>query len=101
MVLKHVLDCCPQVWCEGLADLIWNMRQQVRTLECLRSKIENKQQQQTSEMDPTAQHIQSLVSGITELLSNLVTGTFVIEKQPPQVINLAKQAFFSGGSGKL
>jgi len=75
-----------QVWCEGLADLIWNMRQQVRTLECLRNKIENKQQQQTSEMDPTAQHIQSLVSGITELLSNLVTGTFVIEKQPPQVM---------------
>lgn len=76
-----------QVWCEGLAGLIWNMRHQVRTLEGLRSKIAGgDQQQQSSQMPNSAQQIQVLLSSITELLSNLVTGTFVIEKQPPQVM---------------
>merc|ERR1712170_89123 len=32
------------------------------------------------------QLLQKLVADITDLLSNLVTGTFIIEKQPPQVM---------------
>ena len=67
-----------QEWCEGLADIIWTMRQQVRQLEGLREKL--------GEAQNTANILQELLGNITELLSNLVTGTFIIEKQPPQVM---------------
>lgn len=67
-----------QEWCEGLADIIWTMRQQVRQLEGLREKL--------GEAQATANLLQDLLASITELLSNLVTGTFIIEKQPPQVM---------------
>lgn len=69
-----------QEWCEGLADVIWTMRQQVRQFEGLRAKMTHDPQH-----DNTV-NIQALLAKITELLSNLVTGTFVIEKQPPQVM---------------
>jgi len=67
-----------QEWCENLAQIIWSMRQQIKQLENLRSQL----------TDPTntPNHIPDLLSGITDLLSNLVTGTFIIEKQPPQVM---------------
>merc|ERR1719219_3219541 len=67
-----------QEWCESLAAIIWSMRQQIKQLENLRSQL----------TDPTntPNHIPDLLSGITDLLSNLVTGTFIIEKQPPQVM---------------
>merc|ERR1719219_2222190 len=67
-----------QEWCESLAAIIWSMRQQIKQLENLRSQL----------TDPTntPNHIPDLLSGITNLLSNLVTGTFIIEKQPPQVM---------------
>ena len=32
--------------------------------------------------------VKNLQTGITDLLSNLVTGTFIIEKQPPQVFRM-------------
>jgi len=66
-----------QEWCEGLADIIWTMRQQVKQLQGLREKVG----------DPSGSpNEQDLLTKITELLTNLVTGTFVIEKQPPQVM---------------
>ena len=68
-----------QEWCEGLADIIWTMRQQVRQLEGLREKLGDPQ-------NTNANILPGLLSEITELLSNLVTGTFIIEKQPPQVM---------------
>ena len=68
-----------QEWCEGLADIIWSMRQQVRQLEGLRAKL-------TPDPQHNQVNIQDLLARITELLSNLVTGTFIIEKQPPQVM---------------
>ena len=65
-----------QEWCEGLADIIWTMRQQVKQLQGLREKVG----------DPSGQANEpDLLTNITELLTNLVTGTFIIEKQPPQV----------------
>lgn len=67
-----------QEWCEGLAEIIWTMKQQVKQLSGLREKVGDLQNS-TSEPD--------LLMNITELLSNLVTGTFIIEKQPPQVRN--------------
>jgi len=67
-----------QEWCEGLANIIWTMRQQIKQLEILKSQI----------ADPGSggNVLPELLSGITDLLSNLVTGTFIIEKQPPQVM---------------
>jgi len=67
-----------QEWCEGLANIIWTMRQQIKQLEILKAQI----------ADPAgeANMLPELLSGITDLLSNLVTGTFIIEKQPPQVM---------------
>merc|ERR1712013_802363 len=65
-------------WCEGLANIIWTMRQQIKQLELLNAQI----------ADPAseANMLPELLSGITDLLSNLVTGTFIIEKQSPQVM---------------
>ena len=68
-----------QEWCEGLAEVIWPLRQQVKQLDELRAKL-------ISEQQNTSVNLQELVGGITELLSSLVTRTFVIEKQPPQVM---------------
>ena len=67
-----------QEFCEALAGIIWITRDQVKRLETLRSTLGDN----TSSSVTTAQ----LNSEITELLSNLVTGTFIIEKQPPQVM---------------
>jgi len=68
-----------QEWCEGLADIIWQLRQQVRQLENLRTKLITDPQNNDI-------NLQELLASVTQLLSNLVTGTFVIEKQPPQVM---------------
>merc|ERR1712062_628533 len=68
-----------QEWCEGLADIILQLRQQVRQLENLRTKLITDPQNNDI-------NLQELLASVTVLLSNLVTGTFVIEKQPPQVM---------------
>jgi hypothetical protein len=68
--------CC-QEWCEGLAAVIWALRQQVKQLSDLRVQL--------SDPGNTPNLLPELLVGITDLLSNLVTGTFIIEKQPPQV----------------
>lgn len=64
--------------CEGLADIIWTMRQQVNELLKLVERLPDPNNVSTQ--------LPELLSGITEQLSNLATGTFIIEKQPPQVM---------------
>ena len=66
--------------CEGLADIIWTMRQQVKQLQDINSRMREDDPHMASAV------ISELLSEFTELLSNLVSGTFVIEKQPPQVM---------------
>jgi signal transducer and activator of transcription 5B len=66
-----------QEWCEGLADIIWSLKQQVKQLQTLRDKIQDPQ-------NPDAKP--NLLMEITTLLYNLVKSTFIIEKQPPQVM---------------
>jgi signal transducer and activator of transcription 5B len=56
-----------QEWCEGLADIIWQLRQQVRQLENLRTKLIPDPQNKDF-------NLQELLASVTELLSNLVTG---------------------------
>ncbi|XP_035216384.1 signal transducer and activator of transcription 5B-like isoform X1 [Stegodyphus dumicola] len=69
-----------QEWCEALADIIWQNRQQIRQVESLCAYISLSMPPNTLEKLPV------LNSQITGLLSSLVTSTFIIEKQPPQVM---------------
>jgi signal transducer and activator of transcription 5B len=69
-----------QEWCEGLADIIWQNRQEVVRVEefCNHLQLPN-----TPEIKERALMLRSQYSA---LLSALVYGSFVIEKQPPQVM---------------
>ncbi|CAG0897387.1 unnamed protein product [Darwinula stevensoni] len=66
-----------QTWCEGLAESIWGMRQQIKEFQRLRGKIQ---------LNDQVNMIEKLDYEVTKLLSTLVTSTFIIEKQPPQVM---------------
>ncbi|CAK8679379.1 signal transducer and activator of transcription 5B-like isoform X2 [Clavelina lepadiformis] len=67
-----------QRWCEQLAEIIWQNRQQIKRVEMQRQQlpINNSGHDKLPELNST----------ITALLSTLVTNTFIIEKQPPQVL---------------
>uniref|UniRef100_A0A3B4CBU2 Signal transducer and activator of transcription n=1 Tax=Pygocentrus nattereri TaxID=42514 RepID=A0A3B4CBU2_PYGNA len=67
-----------QSWCEKLAETIWQNRQQIRRAEHLR--------QQLPIPGPIEELLNDLNSTITDIISTLVTSTFIIEKQPPQVL---------------
>ncbi|XP_061381963.1 signal transducer and activator of transcription 5B isoform X2 [Danaus plexippus] len=70
-----------QEWCELLAELIWSTRQQVCNVGRINSKtIVELRQPHLAEM------LDDMSKQVTSLLSTLVTSTFVIEKQPPQVM---------------
>uniref|UniRef100_A0A8C5GU02 Signal transducer and activator of transcription n=1 Tax=Gouania willdenowi TaxID=441366 RepID=A0A8C5GU02_GOUWI len=64
--------------CEKLADLIWQNRQQIRRCEHLT--------QQLPLPGPMEELLNKLNADITDIISALVTSTFIIEKQPPQVL---------------
>ena len=76
-----------QQWCENLAELIWFNRQQIKRLELLHAQLPIDLPADQQDLLP------SLNTTITGLLSSLVTSTFIIEKQPPQV--LKKDARFT------
>jgi len=67
-----------QEWCEGLAQILWEMRTQTKQL--LHDK------EQLADNNEQTRQLPDLLKEVTNLLSNLVTGTFIIEKQPPQVM---------------
>ncbi|XP_076154261.1 signal transducer and activator of transcription 5B-like [Alosa pseudoharengus] len=67
-----------QSWCEKLADTIWQNRQQIRRVEHLT--------QQLPIPGATEDLLKELNATITDIISALVTSTFIIEKQPPQVL---------------
>lgn len=54
--------------CEGLADVIWTIRQQAKHLDAQQQKLSNAPQNKDS-------RLQELLVGITELLSNIVSGS--------------------------
>ncbi|KAK6639420.1 hypothetical protein RUM43_007693 [Polyplax serrata] len=68
-----------QEWCENLAEIIWLNRQQIKEAERLKQKLS---------LDPPGlvDVLPNLNNLVTQLLSTLVTSTFIIEKQPPQVM---------------
>uniref|UniRef100_A0A8C5C856 Signal transducer and activator of transcription n=1 Tax=Gadus morhua TaxID=8049 RepID=A0A8C5C856_GADMO len=67
-----------QSWCEKLAETTWLNRQQIRRAEHLR--------QQLPIPGPIEELLNDLNSTVTDIISALVTSTFIIEKQPPQVL---------------
>ncbi|XP_071941820.1 signal transducer and activator of transcription 5B-like isoform X2 [Antedon mediterranea] len=67
-----------QKWCEMLAEITWHNRQQIKKVELLRQQLPMKV--------PGNDLLPELNTTITALLSTLVTSTFIIEKQPPQVL---------------
>ncbi|XP_028967482.1 signal transducer and activator of transcription 5A [Galendromus occidentalis] len=69
-----------QEWCEMLADIAWQHLQLVRRLEMLLTKMP------TTGGASLKEKFSSLESQIKSILSALVSGSFVIEKQPPQVM---------------
>ncbi|XP_022689479.1 signal transducer and activator of transcription 5B-like isoform X2 [Varroa jacobsoni] len=69
-----------QEWCEELAELIWRHLQLVRRLDFLINKMP------TTSGATLKENFSQLENRIKVLLSVLVCGTFVIEKQPPQVM---------------
>ncbi|XP_020283532.1 signal transducer and activator of transcription 5B isoform X3 [Pseudomyrmex gracilis] len=74
----HLLDTI-QEWCEWLAELIWSTRSQIKEAERLRIRFSVDRPVMRETFMPLNNHI-------TSLLSSLVTSTFIIEKQPPQVM---------------
>ncbi|XP_062859968.1 signal transducer and activator of transcription 5B [Trichomycterus rosablanca] len=67
-----------QSWCEKLADIVWQNRQQLRRVDHLT--------QQLPIPGATEELLKELNATITDIISALVTSTFIIEKQPPQVL---------------
>ncbi|XP_055526067.1 signal transducer and transcription activator isoform X2 [Wyeomyia smithii] len=68
-----------QAWCESLAEIIWNTKDQIRLAMKNKSKL-NIEETNLPDYLP-----QQLVD-VTNLLKTLITTTFIIEKQPPQVM---------------
>lgn len=68
-----------QKWFEEMADIIWETRNQIRKTSLVKIKLLQNQPQQR---DFLPEYLQE----ITELLTLLVTNSFVIEKQPLQVL---------------
>ncbi|XP_034271561.1 signal transducer and activator of transcription 5B isoform X1 [Pantherophis guttatus] len=67
-----------QAWCEKLAEFICQNRQQVRRAEHL--------YQQLPIPGPIEELLSDVNGTVTDIISALVTSTFIIEKQPPQVL---------------
>ncbi|XP_023331191.1 signal transducer and activator of transcription 5B [Eurytemora carolleeae] len=76
---------CPGIiysmsWCEDLAEIIWLNRQQIRQLEMIQEGLNIPSQESSMNILP------ELSDGLNLLLDSLVKSSFVIEKQPPQVL---------------
>lgn len=68
-----------QDWCEELSSVIWDTRHQIKEVERLRQRV-------PIDSPGGVDILPHLNQEITQLLSSLVTSTFVIERQPPQVM---------------
>lgn len=68
-----------QGWCEHLAEILWNTREQIKMVSKYRKQL-NVDEQNLPDFLPE-QFAKS-----TSLLEHLITRSFIIEKQPPQVM---------------
>jgi len=87
--LSNSLDTL-QNWCEDLAELIWHNRHQLKEAERLKQNIPVLNQMSSASASSggavMTDRLASLQEKVTQLLSSLVTSTFIVEKQPPQVM---------------
>ncbi|XP_065195187.1 signal transducer and activator of transcription 5B-like [Sycon ciliatum] len=67
-----------QIWCQELADIIWRCRRQVQQMEHLKSHL--------SVTEGPDMELNELNLNVNNLLCMLVTRTFILDKQPPQVL---------------
>ncbi|XP_026810349.1 signal transducer and activator of transcription 5B-like isoform X3 [Rhopalosiphum maidis] len=70
-----------QTWCEKLCDLIWITRSQIKEADRFRVNLSR-----YFELPQSCEIITTLLNMTTQYLSSLVTSTFVITTQPPQVL---------------
>ncbi|CAH1715679.1 signal transducer and activator of transcription 5B-like [Aphis gossypii] len=70
-----------QTWCEKLCDLIWITRSQIKEADRFRVNLSR-----YFELPKSCEIINTLLNMTTQYLSSLVTSTFVIITQPPQVL---------------
>lgn len=70
-----------QLWCEKLAENLWSTKMQIQILSKMRQTI-------NLPMEPSGAPdlLEPAKKEMTNLLVKLVTASFVIEKQPPQVM---------------
>jgi signal transducer and activator of transcription 5B len=68
-----------QGWCEHLAQILWETREQVKMVSKYRKQL-NVDEQNLPDFLP------ELFAKSTNLLEHLITRSFIIEKQPPQVM---------------
>lgn len=68
-----------QGWCENLAEILWNTREQIKMVSKYRKQL-NVDEQNLPDFLP------ELFAKSTNLLEHLITRSFIIEKQPPQVM---------------
>ena len=68
--------------CEGLVENLWMIRQQLRQLNALQEQLFLK----PDEPDTTLPLNTRLMNQCTHLLRILISSSFVLEKQPPQVL---------------
>lgn len=68
-----------QSWCESCAELLWSSRQKINQVIDLKQNL-------SLEPPGVQDKLPDLISLVTSLLSSLVTSTFIVEKQPPQVV---------------
>uniref|UniRef100_A0A2M4BCP6 Signal transducer and activator of transcription n=1 Tax=Anopheles marajoara TaxID=58244 RepID=A0A2M4BCP6_9DIPT len=68
-----------QAWCESLAEIIWSTKDQIRLAIKNKSKLH-------VEQDDVPDLLPQAMIDVTNLLKTLITNTFIIEKQPPQVM---------------
>lgn len=68
-----------QGWCESLADILWNTREQI--------KMVSRYHKQLNVSEPNLpDFLPELFTNSTLLLEYLITRSFIVEKQPPQVM---------------
>lgn len=73
-----------QKWCETLATIHWTLRDQMKSLISTRQQLQINDQQ-------IHDYLPEILCEVTKLLENLIVRSFVIEKQPPQVIGIKKK----------
>jgi len=71
-----------QEYCEKLAEILWNNRQQIKRCELQKTQLPISSPEQTTQ-EP---ELPRFNAQLTAQLSSLVTSSFVIERQPPQVL---------------